>query len=187
MRILVVVDMQNDFIDGPLGTPQAQAVVGDVVRKINEFKGNMICLTKDTHTEEYLKTQEGGLLPVKHCIWDTEGWRVRDEIATAVSHKAIDDRVGVSVFHKDAFGSVELGNYLADFSIQKGRKIQEVVIVGLCTDICVISNALLIKAFLPETKITVDATCCAGTTPENHKNALAAMKVCQINVENMEG
>lgn len=188
MKVLVVVDMQNDFINGSLGTPEAQAIVGNVAKKISEFDGKLICLTKDTHNaENYLETQEGRLLPVEHCIGDTPGWRIDDTIATAVSHAAIDAGKGVSVFQKGAFGSVELGDYLVDLSVRKKQRLEEIILVGLCTDVCVISNALLIKAFLPEAKITVDAACCAGVTPESHANALAAMKVCQINVENWEG
>lgn len=186
MKVLVVVDMQNDFINGSLGTPEAQAIVGNVAKKISEFNGELICLTKDTHQPNYLDTQEGRLLPVQHCIEGTWGWRVDDAIATAVSHAAIDVGKGVSVFQKDTFGSVELCDYLADLYIRKKQRIDEIILVGLCTDVCVISNALLIKAFLPETKITVDASCCAGVTMESHKNALAAMKACQINVENWE-
>lgn len=185
MKVLVIVDMQNDFIDGALGTPAAQAIVDNVVKKIDQFDGDAIYITKDTHQRNYLETQEGKLLPVEHCIKDTAGWRINDAVATAVSHAAIDSHKDVSVFQKDTFGSVDLGENLDMFS--ERQSIDEVVIVGLCTDICVISNALLIKAFLPEAKITVDAACCAGVTHESHANALAAMKVCQINVENWEG
>ena len=185
MKVLVVVDMQNDFIDGALGTPEAQAIVDNVVQRVSRFDGDMICLTKDTHKHNYLETQEGKLLPVTHCIEETAGWRVHDAVATAISHAAIDSHKGVSVFQKDTFGSVDLGEYLD--ALSQRQRVDEVVVVGLCTDICVISNALLIKAFLPEAKITVDAACCAGVTPESHANALAAMKMCQINVENWEG
>ena len=186
MKVLVVVDMQNDFINGSLGTSESQAIVDNVAKKISGFDGELICLTRDTHHFNYLDTQEGQLLPVEHCIENTLGWRLNNTIAAA-SYAAIDAGKDISIFQKDTFGSVELGNFLADLSTKKCRKIEEVVVVGLCTDICVISNALLIKAFLPETKITVDAACCAGVTKESHKNALAAMKMCQINVENWEG
>lgn len=187
MKILVVVDMQNDFINGALGTPEAQAIVGNVAKKISEFDGDLICVTKDTHySDDYLNTQEGRLLPVEHCIEGTHGWRLDDTIASAISHAAIDAGKSVSVFQKGTFGSVELGDYLVELSARRKQRIEEIVFVGLCTDICVISNALLVKAFLPETKITVDATCCAGVTPASHNNALAAMKACQINVENWE-
>lgn len=184
MKVLVVVDMQNDFINGSLGTPEAQVVVDNVAKKITEFDGELICLTKDTHQSNYLDTQEGRLLPMQHCVENTYGHRLNDAVATATSHAAIDAGKSVSVFQKDTFGSVDLGHYLADLSIRNKQQIDEVILVGLCTDVCVISNALLIKAFLPETEITVDASCCAGVTVESHKTALAAMKTCQINVEN---
>lgn len=187
MKVLIVVDMQNDFINGSLGTPEAQAIVDDVAKKISTFDGELVCLTKDTHHSNYLDTQEGKILPIQHCIKGTQGWKMNDKIATTVGYVAVDTNTNVSLFQKSTFASVELGNYLVDLSEEKGRQIEEVVLIGLCTDICVISNALLIKAFLPETKITVDAACCAGVTKESHKNALAAMKACQINVENWEG
>ncbi len=181
MRVLVVVDMQNDFIDGALGTPEARAIVGNVVKKIREFDGEEICLTRDTHQANYLKTQEGRLLPVEHCIAGTDGWKIQSDVLAACTAKGR-GRAGVSLFNKDSFDSALLGEYLEECNA-KGA-IDEVVLVGLCTDICVISNALLIKAFLPEARVTVDAACCAGVTPESHANALAAMKMCQINVEN---
>lgn len=184
MKVLVVVDMQNDFIDGALGTPAAQIVVDNVVKKISEFDGDAIYLTKDTHKRNYLETQEGKLLPVEHCIEETAGWRIHDAVATAVSHAAIDAHKSVSVFQKDTFGSVGLGEFLD--ALSQRQRIDEVIVIGLCTDICVISNALLIKAFLPEVKVTVDAACCAGATSDSHANALVAMKACQINVENWE-
>mgnify|MGYP001401492518 CR=1 FL=1 len=143
-------------------------------------------LPENPRRPDYLSTQEGRLLPVEHCIEGTHGWRLDDIIATAISHAAIDAGKSVSVFQKDTFGSVELGDYLVELSARMKQRIEEIVFVGLCTDICVISNALLVKAFLPETKITVDAACCAGVTPASHNNALAAMKACQINVENWE-
>ena len=180
MKVLVVVDMQNDFIDGALGTPEAQAIVNNVVKKISKFDGDVIYATKDTHKSNYLETQEGKLLPVEHCIEDTEGHRINDAVASAISHAAIDSHQGVSVFHMDTLGSVDLGNALR--SLSQRQRVDEVIVVGLCTDICVISNALLIKAFLPEATITVDASCCAGVTPESHQRALDTMKVCQINV-----
>lgn len=180
MKVLVIVDMQNDFIDGALGTPAAQAIVDNVVNKVKQFDGDAIYITKDTHQRNYLETQEGKLLPVEHCIEGTAGWRLHDAVATAISHAAIDSHKGVSVFQKVTFGSVDLGKCLD--ALSQRQRVDEVVVIGLCTDICVISNALLIKAFLPEAKITVDAACCAGVTPESHQRALDAMKVCQINV-----
>lgn len=180
MKYLVVVDVQNDFIDGSLGTQEAQTIVPKVIQKIEEFDGR-ICATLDTHGKDYGDTQEGRLLPVRHCIEDTHGWRIQDEVDNAI----FSSPYYVEIFPKNTFGSNDLGYYLA--MKNKYEPIEEVVVIGLCTDICVISNALLIKAFLPETKVTVDASCCAGVSPESHENALHAMKVCQINIENWEG
>ena len=180
MKYLVVVDMQNDFIYGSLGTPEAQAILPKVIQKIENFDG-LVCATLDTHGEDYEKTQEGNLLPVKHCVANTHGWEIALDIACAMYNA----QHHIEYFRKDTFGSYDLGIYLARQN--KYQPIDEVVLVGLCTDICVISNALLIKAFLPEVKITVDASCCAGVSPESHENALRAMKMCQINIENWEG
>lgn len=184
MRILVVVDMQNDFIDGALGTDNAIDIVPKVVEKIKTFDGDII-VTQDTHMENYLDTQEGKVLPVEHCIKETAGWNIHDEVFGAIDGRFVSGEVEVQVFTKPTFGSVELGEYLVNKS--HDVDIDEVVLVGLCTDICVISNALLIKAFLPEVKVTVDAACCAGVTPESHENALRAMRMCQVNIENWEG
>lgn len=173
MKVLVVVDMQNDFIDGALGTPEAQAIVDNVVKKIKEFDGS-VAFTQDTHNENYLNTQEGRILPVKHCITGTHGWELNDKVAEAINS------VATEAFVKYTFGHVPLGSWLA--LMESVKTLDEVVLVGLCTDICVISNAMLIKAFLPEVKVTVDASCCAGVTPESHRRALEVMKVCQINV-----
>ena len=184
MRVLVVVDMQNDFIDGTLGTDEAITIVPRVIEKIKKFDGDMI-ITHDTHKENYLGTLEGRMLPVTHCIQGTEGWKLHDEVFSAVDNRVRAATANAQVFMKPTFGSVELGEYLVNKS--HDVDIDEVVLVGLCTDICVISNALLIKAFLPEVKVTVDAACCAGVTPESHENALRAMRMCQVNIENWEG
>ena len=170
--ILIVVDMQNDFIDGALGTPEAQAIVPAAEEKIRHFKGRVI-FTMDTHREDYMQTQEGKRLPVPHCIHGTHGWEVRQEL------NLLPEADFVS---KPTFGSAGLGERLLELDRQE--PIGSVTLIGLCTDICVISNALLIKAFLPEVPITVDAACCAGVTPESHRNALEAMKMCQIDVIN---
>lgn len=177
MKVLVVVDMQNDFIDGALGTPEAQAIVLRVVEKI-KTTGDIVYVTKDTHYADYLDTQEGKLLPVPHCIAETYGWNIEKNV-----QNALDEREEVYTYEKETFGSVDLG---AALDLVWSDNLDEIILVGLCTDICVISNALLIKAYLSDVKITVDASCCAGTTPERHKNALAAMKMCQINIENEE-
>ena len=172
MKILIVVDMQNDFIDQALGTKEAVGIVENVAKKIKGFDGKVI-YTQDTHPENYLETQEGKNLPVKHCVKGSEGWQI-----SAILPVKEDD----TVIEKPTFGSVELGVYLK--KLAEDVEIEEIEVIGLCTDICVISNALLIKAFLPEVKISVDASCCAGVTPESHKNALEAMKMCQISITN---
>jgi len=168
-KLLIVVDMQNDFIDGSLGTAQAQGVVENVKAKIEQYanRGDRIIFTRDTHDESYLKTQEGKNLPVEHCIAGTEGWQISSKL----------NAENALVFDKKSFGSPELAAY-----IKGGPDIDEIELIGLCTDICVISNALILKAFLPEMKITVDGKCCAGVTPESHQNALEAMKMCQVNI-----
>jgi len=167
MNYLIVVDMQNDFIDGALGTKEAQAIVANVVRKVDGFAGEVI-FTRDTHQENYLDTQEGRNLPVKHCVEGTPGWEIADALKRYCGNAPVD---------KPTFGSVELGKYLSE-----KNDAESVTLVGLCTDICVISNALLIKAFMPEVPVRVDSSCCAGVTPESHRNALEAMRMCQIEI-----
>lgn len=168
-HVLAVIDMQNDFIDGALGTKEAEAIVENVAAQIRDFEGEVV-YTRDTHFEDYLGTQEGKRLPVPHCIKDTEGWQIREQVRQACAGD-------VKIFDKPAFGSVELAEYLKDMP-----DLESVTLIGLCTDICVISNALLIKAFLPEVTVKVNADCCAGVTPESHKNALEAMKMCQVEI-----
>ena len=175
--VLIVVDMQNDFVTGPLGTPEAQAIVPKVVEKIKSWKGEIL-YTQDTHYDNYLETQEGKHLPVKHCIEHTRGWLFVDEIEHDLLPEMKDPQA--KIYEKRTFGSTLLMEDLCDshFSTIGGMadfKINSITLVGLCTDICVISNALLLKAALPEVPIIVDASCCAGVTPESHKNALAAM------------
>lgn len=174
-KILIVVDMQNDFINGSLGTNEAKLIVPNVANKIRQYKndGCNIIFTRDTHFDKYLETQEGKNLPVEHCIKDTHGWHIPSELLQNL------DFSNCLVYDKVTFGSKELAEYL-----ENNYYFDEIELVGLCTDICVISNALLIKAFLPEVKITVDASCCAGVTKESHLNALNAMKMCQINIIN---
>lgn len=171
MNILVVVDMQNDFIDGALGTPEAVAIVPKVMVKMMNFDG-LVLATRDTHGEDYLERQEGKKLPVVHCIKGTHGWEIKDEIQQLLISQPID---------KQTFGSEALGNVLKDLN-NDVEPIDSITLVGLCTDICVISNAMLLKAFLPEVPIMVDASCCAGVTPESHERALEAMKACQIEI-----
>lgn len=169
--ILVVVDMQNDFIDGTLGTKEAEAIVPAVERKIREFPGRVI-FTRDTHDESYLNTQEGRKLPVPHCIRGTAGWEI---------HPALDKLRKEPAIDKPVFGSVALGEALLEAN--RSEPVASVTLVGLCTDICVIANAMLARAYLPEAEIIVDATCCAGVTPESHRTALKAMKVCQVRID----
>lgn len=168
MKALIVVDMQRDFIDGALGTKEAVAIVPNVIDKVKEYErgGELIIYTKDTHYDDYLTTREGRHLPVKHCIKGTAGHDIPDEILRG--HDV--------VFEKLTFGSVELMEYLSTLELES------VELVGLCTDICVVSNALLIKARFPELDVTVDSACCAGVTPDTHVAALTTMKMCQINV-----
>lgn len=169
--ILVVVDMQNDFVDGALGTPEAVKIVPLVAEKIRQFEGRVL-FTRDTHEQNYLETQEGKNLPVPHCVKGTKGWEICPGLEALRTETPID---------KVTFGSTELGIVLK--AANEENAIASITFVGLCTDICVISNALLAKAFLSETKIIVDASCCAGVTPQSHQTALEAMKVCQIVVE----
>lgn len=172
-KVLVVIDMQNDFVYGSLGTLEAQAIVPNVMNKIAEYKRGEwpIFYTRDTHYDDYLDTQEGKKLPVPHCIRNTEGWQIRNELDSLRKTEPID---------KETFGSTDLAAELVAMNIDD--EIGSITFVGLCTDICVISNALLVKAALPEVPIIVDAACCAGVTPESHENALNAMKMCQIDI-----
>lgn len=173
MKYLIVVDMQNDFITGSLGTVEAQMILPEVVSKVKNYTGQVI-FTRDSHTEDYLETQEGRLLPVKHCILYEEGWELAAQLGELVREKQW------KVYNKPAFGCKELAEDLRKEN--EKQPIEEIELCGLCTDICVVSNALLLKAFLPEVPILVDASCCAGVTPESHENALTAMKMCQIRI-----
>lgn len=170
MKLLLVVDMQNDFISGSLGSKEAQAIVPNVVNKIKEYKNNedAIMLTQDTHQENYLRTQEGINLPIPHCIVNTWGWEIADKIKEVTSN--------YQVFSKQTF-SLDFNGLMLNY-------LDSIEIVGLCTDICVVSNALNIKAKFPEVPIYVDASCCAGTTPKRHKEALDVMESCQIHIIN---
>ena len=170
-KILLVIDMQNDFIDGALGTKEAQRTVDRVVEEIGKYPQTDIFATRDTHTADYLDTQEGKKLPVVHCVKGTFGWELHPKLAAALGNARIID--------KPSFGSVELARQLAELA---GQEPLDITLVGLCTDICVVSNALLVKAFLPETPLSVIADCCAGVTPESHEAALKTMAMCQINI-----
>ena len=169
MKVLCVIDMQNDFIDGALGTAEATTIVDNVRDKIDLYRknGDTVIFTRDTHYENYMQTAEGAKLPVPHCIKDSDGWQISSKL-----------EVGESiVIDKPTFGSVELAGYISSLG-----NVERIELIGLCTDICVISNALLLKANMPETPIAVDASCCAGVTPESHNNALSAMRMCQIEI-----
>ena len=171
-KFLIVVDMQNDFIDGALGTPEAVEIVPKVEQKIKEFDGT-VYFTRDTHFENYMYSQEGKNLPVPHCIKGTNGWQIRKELDVLRKTEPID---------KFTFGSADLAKKLV--SENEKEPIESITFIGLCTDICVISNAFTVKSFLPEVPLIVDASCCAGVSHESHKTALASMKTCQIIIEN---
>lgn len=164
MKTLIVIDMQNDFIDGSLGTAEAVAIVDNVKAKIKEYedRGDQIIFTRDTHQEDYMETNEGKHLPVVHCIEGTDGWQIRDGLYAE----------GAEIINKPSFGYTGWNDY----------SFEEVELIGLCTDICVVSNALIIKALFPEIKVSVDSSCCAGVTPESHEAALKTMQMCQIEV-----
>ncbi len=170
-KLLVVVDMQKDFIDGSLGTKEAEKIVDGVVEEIKKYRTEDIFATRDTHTEDYLQTQEGKKLPVVHCVKGTEGWEINGKVKEALK--------GAEVMDKPTFGSKKLAEKIAGLAAEEEI---EVTLVGLCTDICVVSNALLIKAYLPEVPVRVLASCCAGVTPESHQAALATMKMCQVEI-----
>ena len=169
-NILVVVDMQNDFVSGALGSRDAESIVEPVKEKILSFDGKII-FTRDTHEGDYLQSEEGRNLPVPHCIRNTEGWEIVDAL------KGLRDSM---IIDKPTFGSTVLGEVLR--SLDREEKIGTVTLCGLCTDICVISNALLVKAFLPDAHIAVDASLSRGVTAESHRTALEAMKSCQIEI-----
>lgn len=191
-RILIVVDMQNDFIDGALGTPEAQAIVPNIVEKIkDEDEDTLILFTKDTHGDDYLETLEDKNLPIEHCIHSTDGWAIRKEIRSEwIGKETIiwDKKSSIyscknNTILKEAFGSSDLMWIISDYMIAHTTEDSyEIELVGLCTDICVISNAMMIKSLFPQIPVKVDAKCCAGVTPESHKIALQAMRTCQIEV-----
>ena len=171
-KLLIVVDMQNDFVAGALGSPQAQKIVPYLSEKIEKYKreGHKIVFTRDTHFENYMTTQEGKNLPVPHCIKGTDGHMITSELDTS----------GCGIFDKLSFGSIDFAKYVAEIA----KACDEIELCGVCTDICVVSNALILKAQLPEMKIVVDAAACAGVSDESHKAALLTMKMCQINIIN---
>lgn len=171
MNVLVVIDMQNDFIDGAMGNSEAVAIVPRVAAKIAAYRemGAPIVFTRDTHGEDYLSTREGRNLPVVHCVKDTEGWQISEQL----------DTTDALIVDKGAYGSVDLPEVIAGLSDVTG-----IEMVGVCTDVCVISNAIILKAAFPEWPLVVDASCCAGVTPQSHQTALDAMKMCHVTVVN---
>ena len=175
MKYLIVVDVQKDFVDGDLGSKEAAEMMSRLIQKVKSFDGEVI-FTKDTHFENYLETQEGRLLPVKHCIKNTDGWEFPTELAPLALAE------GRKVYEKSAFASRQLAEDLLK-SFECG-KVDSVELVGICTDICVVSNALMLKGFMPELTISVDASCCAGVTPQKHNAALDTMESCQVIVTN---
>lgn len=172
-KVLIVVDMQKDFVDGALGTKEAVSIVDNVVAKIKDFDGDVIA-TYDTHGENYMDTQEGKKLPVPHCIKGTEGWKLDKKVQEVLDEK------GYTEVYKPTFGSVDLVEMIRKYDVED----TQIQLIGLCTDICVVSNALLLKANFPEMNISVDAACCAGVTLEKHLAALETMSSCQIEVWN---
>lgn len=178
MKILAVIDMQKDFTTGVLGNPQTAAAADTVAEKIRAYKAENpdtpVVYTMDTHTEDYLNTQEGKNLPVVHCVKGTDGWQLDPKVAEVISDRDI-------MVEKPSFGSVNLAEYIIRAAVGI-EKIESIELVGVCTDICVISNAMILKAEFPEIPIIVDSKCCAGVTPESHENALKAMAACQIKI-----
>lgn len=164
-KTLIVVDMQNDFIDGSLGTAEAVSIVENVAAKIAEYRerGDEVIFTRDTHHENYMETNEGRHLPVVHCIEGTPGWEIRDGLWFE----------GAEIVDKPSFG----------YTGWSGRDFSEIELIGLCTDICVVSNALILKALYPEITVSVDSSCCAGVTPDSHEAALVTMRMCQVEVK----
>ena len=171
-KFLIVVDMQKDFVDGALGTTEAVKIVPNVVNKIRNFDGAIIA-TFDTHFDDYMQSSEGKKLPVPHCIRGTDGWQLNTEVSAALTEQ------GYIAMEKPTFGCIELPKRILELA---GDDAFSVELIGLCTDICVVSNALLLKANFPEIDIMVDSACCAGVTPESHEAALATMQCCQIDV-----
>ncbi len=172
-KLLIVVDYQNDFVTGPLGSREAAEIKDRLLEKVRNFDGTVV-YTKDTHNADYLETQEGKNLPVPHCVKDEEGWMLVPELEVLVQENA-----GI-IYEKNTFGCIRLAEDIRE--LYEKETLESVELIGVCTDICVIANALLIKTFVPEVPVLVDAACCAGVTPESHRRALDAMKVCQIQI-----
>lgn len=174
MKCLVVIDVQNDFVSGSLGTPEAQAMLPRLEEKLRGFEG-CVWMTLDTHGADYMDTQEGKHLPVPHCVRETEGWQLAGELGKLA------ESLGAGIVEKPTFGSEELVASLK--ALYEAGELESIELVGLCTDICVVSNALMLKAAMPELPMSVDSACCAGVTPQKHKAALEVMRSCQIAVK----
>lgn len=174
MRYLIIIDVQNDFVSGPLGTAEAQQMLPRLLEKAAGFDGKIL-MTKDSHSDDYLQTQEGRLLPVPHCIVGTEGWEFPESLEKIRKEKEAE------VYQKSCFGCEPLVEDLK--KLDRAGQLESVELVGICTDICVVSNALMIKSALPELPVSVDASCCAGVTREKHEAALEVMRSCQIQVK----
>ena len=178
MKVLVVVDMQKDFVDGALGSPEAQAIVPKVAAKVKEYaemEDSLIVYTRDTHFADYTDTREGKYLPVLHCVFETEGWEIVPEV--------LNDQAAIVIFNKGTFGYSAIAEEIGYIvGIELGQVIDSIEVCGLCTDICVVSNALILKANFPDIPFVVDSACCAGVTPEKHEDALEVMRSCQIDV-----
>ena len=172
MKVLIVVDMQNDFVDGVLGSKEAVSMIDTAVETINSFDGKVF-YTQDTHGEDYLDTEEGRHLPVVHCIKGSEGWKIHPKIEKALLLK------GATRIEKSTFGSEKLMGIIE----KEVPEVESITLIGICTDICVISNAMLAKAHFQNTPVNVISSACAGVTPESHENALAAMKMCHIEIQ----
>lgn len=181
MKILIVVDMQKDFIDGALGTKEAVAIVEPVIKRIKDSNNELILFTQDTHQENYLSTPEGKKLPIIHCIEDSAGWEIDKGVKEAWQNNKntiVLPQLKDNTFVKPVFGSTAL----VDFLVEKKADIESIEILGLCTDICVVSNAIMIKNALPDIDIAVNAACCAGVSPKTHDEALSVMGMCQIDI-----
>ena len=182
MKVLIVVDMQKDFIDGALGTAEGAAIVSDVAARIASGRGELVLFTQDTHNEDYLNTPEGKKLPVPHCIEGTPGWQIDPAVKNAWKNNPdtiIIPQLDENTFKKPVFGSVALVEFLKSCQ----DEINCIELLGICTDICVISNAIMIKNTLPHIEIAVNAACCAGVTPQSHQEALNVMKMCHIDIQ----
>ena len=181
-KVLVVVDMQNDFVTGALANKEAEKIISNVKAKVEEYKANndVVIFTRDTHYDDYMSTEEGKNLPVPHCIECSDGWEIVDELKDIAENYKLKNLTYINIIDKPTFGSIDLANEL-DY-IDSYAAITNIELVGLCTDICVISNAIIAKAAIPNAHVIVDARCCAGVTPESHDTALAAMKAIQVEV-----